>query len=169
MMVKVLVYAYATGTFSSRRIARKLEGDVAFRMLAASNFPQRRTVCEFRRRHLDDFRSLFVEVVRVAWAMGLARFGALSVDGTKVWANASKRKAMSYERMKKEDERFEREVGELLDAARSADAEEDALHGEGVRGDERRLAAIREAKVRLDAEAREPSRQGKRLAPPLQP
>ena len=90
MMVKVLSCACATGTFSSRRIARKLEEDVAFRMLAADNFPQRRTACGFRRRHLDDFRSLFVEVVRVARSMGLVRFGALSAGGTKVRANASK-------------------------------------------------------------------------------
>ena len=164
MMVKVLIYAYATGTCSSRRTARRLEEDVASRMLAAGDFPQRRTVCEFRHRHLDDFRALFVEVVRVARAMGLARFGALSVDGTKVRANASKRKAMSYERMQKEEARLEREVGELLAAARSADEEEDALHGESVRGDEapevlrggkRRRAAIREAGARLDAEASE--------------
>ena len=164
MMVKVLIYAYATGTFSSRRIARKLEEDVALRMLAAGNFPQHRTVCEFRRRHLDDFRALFVEVVRTARAMGLARFGALSVDGTKVRANASKRKAMSYQRMQREEARLEREIEGILAAARRADDEEDALHGESVRGDEvpealrggeRRLAAIREARARLDAEARE--------------
>ena len=105
MMVKVLIYAYATGVFSSRRIARKLEDDVAFRMLAAGNLPQHRTICEFRRRHLEDFRRLFVEVVRVAREMGLARFGKLSIDGTKVRANASKRKAMSYERMLKEEGR----------------------------------------------------------------
>ena len=164
MMVKVLTCAYATGTFSSRRIARKLEEDVAFRMLAAGNFPQHRTVCEFRRRHLEDFRALFVEVVRTARAMGLASFGALSVDGTKVRANASKRKAMSYERMQKEEARLEGEVEGILAAALRADDEEDALHGEGVRGGEvpealrggeRRLAAIREAKARLDAESRE--------------
>ena len=164
MMVKVLIYAYATGTFSSRRIARKLEEDVALRMLAAGNFPQHRTVCEFRRRHLDDFRALFVEVVRVARSMGLASFGALSVDGTKVRANASKRKAMSYERMQREEARLEGEIEDILAAARSADDEEDALHGEGVRGGEvpealrgrdGRLAAIREARARLDAEARE--------------
>ena len=163
MMVKVLIYAYATGTFSSRRIARKLEEDIAFRMLAAGNFPQRRTVCEFRRRHLDDFRSLFVEVVRVAHAMGLTRFGALSAGGTKVRANASKRKAMSYQRMQREEARLEREIDGILAAALRAD-EEDALHGESVRDDEvpealrggeRRLAAIREARARLDAEARE--------------
>ena len=164
MMVKVLTCAYATGTFSSRRIARKIEEDIAFRMLAVGNFPQRRTACEFRRRHLDDFRALFVEVVRMARAMGLASFGALSVDGTKVRANASKRKAMSYERMQREEARLEGEVEGILAAALRADAEEDALHGEGVRGDEapealrggeRRLAAIRKARARLDAEARE--------------
>ena len=81
MMVKVLIYAYATGTFSSRAVARKLEEDVAFRMLAAGNFPQHRTVCEFRRRHLAEFSELFVGVVQVAREMGLARFGKLSVDG----------------------------------------------------------------------------------------
>ena len=164
MMVKVLIYAYATGTFSSRRIARKIEEDVALRMLAAGNFPQRRTVCEFRRRHLDDFRALFVEVVRMARSMGLARFGALSAGGTKVRANASKRKAMSYERMQREEARLEGEIEDILAAALRADAEEDALHGEGVRGDEvpealrggeRRLAAIRKARARLDAEAGE--------------
>ena len=110
MMVKVLIYAYATGTFSSRAVARKLEEDVAFRMLAAGNFPQHRTVCEFRRRHLAEFSELFVGVVQVAREMGLARFGKLSVDGTKVRANASKRKAMSYERMGKEAARLQAEI-----------------------------------------------------------
>ena len=109
MMVKVLIYAYATGTFSSRAVARKLEEDVAFRMLAAGNFPQHRTVCEFRRRHLAEFSELFVGVVQVAREMGLARFGKLSVDGTKVRANAS-RKAMSYERMGKEAARLQAEI-----------------------------------------------------------
>ena len=88
MMVKVLVYAYATGVFSSRGIARKLEEDGAFRVLGAGNFPQHRTLCEFRRRHLSDFRKLFVAVVRLARELGLARFGKLSIDGTKVRANA---------------------------------------------------------------------------------
>ena len=113
MMVKVLIYAYATGTFSSRAVARKLEEDVAFRMLAAGNFPQHRTVCEFRRRHLAEFSELFVGVVQVAREMGLARFGKLSVDGTKVRANASKRKAMSYERMGKEAARLQAEIEAL--------------------------------------------------------
>ena len=163
MMVKVLIYAYATGVFSSRRIARKLEDDVAFRMLAAGNFPQHRTICEFRRRHLEDFRRLFVEVVRVAREMGLARFGKLSIDGTKVRANASKRKAMSNERMLKEEARLQEEIAALVAKAGAVDAEEDARDGEDVRGDElpeelrrweTRLAAIRAARERLEAAQR---------------
>ena len=151
MMVKVLIYAYATGTFSSRAVARKLEEDVAFRMLAAGNFPQHRTVCEFRRRHLAEFSELFVGVVQVAREMGLARFGKLSVDGTKVRANASKRKAMSYERMGKEAARLQAEIEALLTKAGMVDAEEDERWGEDFRGDElpeelqrreKRLAAI---------------------------
>ena len=163
MMVKVLIYAYATGTFSSRAVARKLEEDVAFRMLAAGNFPQHRTVCEFRRRHLAAFSALFVGVVQVAREMGLARFGKLSVDGTKVRANASKRKAMSYERMGKEAARLQAEIEALLTKAGMVDAEEDERWGEDFRGDElpeelqrreKRLAAIQAAKARLEAAQR---------------
>ena len=163
MMVKVLIYAYATGTFSSRAVARKLEEDVAFRMLAAGNFPQHRTVCEFRRRHLAEFSELFLGVVQVAREMGLARFGKLSVDGTKVRANASKRKAMSYERMGKEAARLQAEIEALLTKAGMVDAEEDERWGEYFRGDElpeelqrreKRLAAIQAAKARLEAAQR---------------
>ena len=163
MMVKVLVYGYATGTFSSREMAKKLEEDIAFRMLAAGNFPKHRTLCEFRRRHLDDFRAVFAEVVRVARTMGLAGFGRISVDGTKVRANASKRKAMSYGRMVKEERRLRAEIAGLLDRAEAVDEAEDARYGEEVRGDELpeefkrredRLAAIREAKARLEEEQR---------------
>ena len=163
MMVKVLLYAYATGVFSSRRVARKLEEDVAFRVLAAGNFPQHRTLCEFRRRHLADFQALFVEVVRLAQELGLARFGKLSVDGTKVRANASKHKAMSYDRMQAEEQRLESEVEALLRQADAVDEAEDARLGAEVRGDdlpaelrrrEARLAAIRAAKARLEAKQR---------------
>ena len=128
MMVKVLIYAYATGVFSSRAIARKLEEDVAFRMLGAENFPRHRTICEFRRRHLEEFEGLFIEVVRLAREMGVVRFGTLSVDGTKVRANASKRKAMSYGRMLQEEARLKEEIERLLDNAGVVDAEEDARH-----------------------------------------
>ena len=170
MMVKVLIYAYATGTFSSRRMAKRLEEDIAFRMLAAGNFPAHRTLCEFRRRHLDDFRAVFAEVVMLARAMGLAGLGRVSVDGTKVRANASKRKAMSYGRMGREESRLEAEIealreriAALTDRAEATDAEEDERHGGDVRGDELpeelkrredRLEAIREAKARLEAEQR---------------
>ena len=163
MMVKVLLYAYATGVFSSRGIARALEEDVAFRVLAAGNFPQHRTLCEFRRRHLEDFRALFVEVVRLAQALGLARLGKLSIDGTKVRANASKRKAMSYDRMQEEERRLAGEIEALLRQADATDETEDACFGAEVRGDElpaelrrreERLAAIRAAKARLEAAAR---------------
>ena len=163
MMVKVLLYAYATGVFSSRGIARKLEEDVAFRVLGAGNFPQHRTLCEFRRRHLSDFKELFVAVVRLARELGLARFGKLSIDGTKVRANASKRKAMSYGRIAKEERRLRGEIEALLAAAGAADAAEDARLGADVRGDELpaelrrredRLAAIRAAKSRLEAQQR---------------
>ncbi len=163
MLVKVLIYAYATGVFSSRGIAKKLEEDVAFRVLAAGNFPQHRTVCEFRRRHLGDFKKLFVEVVRLAQELGLASFGKLSIDGTKVRANASKRKAMSYGRMQEEERRLVGEIDALLASADDADAAEDARLGAAVRGDELptelrrredRLAAIRAAKARLEAAQR---------------
>ena len=163
MMVKVLVYGYATGTFSSRKLATKLVEDIAFRMLAAGNFPQHRTLCEFRRRHLDDFGAVFAEVVRLARTMGLAGLGKVAVDGTKVRANASKRKAMSYGRMAKEERRLRAEIAGLLEEAEAVDAAEDAHYGEDVRGDELpdelkrredRLAAIRAAKARLEAEQR---------------
>ena len=111
-------------------------------------------MCEFRRRHLEDFKKLFVEVVRLARELGLASFGKLSIDGTKVRANASKRKAMSYGRMQEEEQRLTGEIQALLEAAGAADASEDACFGVDVRGDElpaelrrreERLAAIREA------------------------
>ncbi len=163
MMVKVLIYAYATGTFSSRKMARKLEEDVAFRMLAAENFPKHRTLCEFRKCHLGDFRAVFVEVVMLARALGLAGLGRVSVDGTKVRANANKRKAMSYGRMVTGEPRLEAEIRGLLERAEAVDEAEDERYGEEACGDEvpeelkrreDRLAAIREAKARLEAEQR---------------
>ena len=168
MMVKVLIYAYATGTFSSRKMAKKLEEDVAFRMLAAGNFPKHRTLCEFRKRHLGDFRAVFAEVVLLARALGLAGLGRVSVDGTKVRANASKRKAMSYGRMVTEEPRLEEEIRALkaeiqalVERAEAVDEAEDERYGEEARGDELpdelkrredRLAAIRAAKALLEEE-----------------
>jgi transposase len=95
MMVKVLVYAYATGTFSSRKIARKLHEDIAFRVLGADNFPAHRTIRDFRAQHLVEFTELFTQVVRLARELGLVKLGTIAVDGTKLKVNASRHKAMS--------------------------------------------------------------------------
>jgi transposase len=136
MMVKVLLYGYATGTFSSRKLAKKLEEDVALRVLGAGNFPAHRTICEFRQRHLQEFQELFVELVRIAREAGMIRLGTVAVDGAKVKANASKRKAMSYKRMKEADQRLRREIEQLTQEASRVDREEDRIYGEDRRGDE---------------------------------
>jgi transposase len=168
MMVTVLLYAYATGTFSSRRIARKLEEDVAYRVLAAGNFPAHRTIAEFRQQHVEDFEALFTQVVQIAREAGVVQLGALAVDGTKVKANASKHKAMSYGRMRQEDQRLRDEIAALLAKANAVDAAEDAEHGPDVRGDElpaelqrreERLAKIAAAKARLEARQADEDRQ----------
>lgn len=167
MMVKVLVYAYATGVFSSRKIAKKIEEDVAFRVLAGGSFPKHRTICDFRHDHLDALGRLFVQVVRLAREMGLVKLGTVAVDGSKLKANASKHKAMSYGRMLREEARLEREIAQLLGRAEELDAEEDRLYGEDRRGDELpeelhrredRLRTIREAKKRLEQRQAEADR-----------
>ena len=159
MMVKVLLYAYASGTFSSRKIAKRIEEDVALRMLAGGNFPSHRTISDFRKLNLEAFRGVFVQVVRFAQEAGLVRMGTIATDGTKVKANASKHKAMSYGRMVQEEKRLEKEIEQLVKQAEKQDAEEDAEFGEDVRGDElpedlrhreTRLKKIKEAKKRLE-------------------
>jgi transposase len=168
MMLKVLIYAYATGTFSSRRIAQKIEEDVAYRVLAAGNFPQHRTICDFRREHLQNFIVLFKQVVQIAKSSGLIKMGRVAIDGTKVKANASKHKAMSYERMKQEEKRLEKEIEELLKEAERADRREDQQYEVENRGDEvpeelrrreSRLKKIREAKKRIEERQAEEDRQ----------
>jgi transposase len=160
MMVTVLLYAYATGTFSSRRIARKLEEDVAYRVLAAGNFPAHRTIAEFRQQYMVVFEALFVQVVQIAREAGVVRLGALAIDGSKVKANASKHKAMSYGRMRDEERRVREQIAALTTQAEAVDAAEDAAYGLDARGDElpvelqrreERLATIAAAKARLEA------------------
>lgn len=158
MMVKVLVYAYATGVFSSRKIARKLHEDVAFRLLGAGNFPKHRTLCDFRALHLHELAGLFVQVVKLARECGLVKLGTIAVDGTKLRANASKHKAMSYARMQAAEAQLQQEVEALLARAAQADAAEanepeTDLPAEIARR-EQRLAAIRAAKQRLEARQR---------------
>ena len=124
MMVKVLVYGYATGVFSSRKLARKLHEDVAFRVLAAGNFPAHRTLCDFRALHLQELSELFVQVVKLARECGLVKLGTIAVDGTKIKANASRHKAMSYERMQQAEAELKAQIDALLARAAAADAAE---------------------------------------------
>jgi len=168
MMVTVLLYAYATGTFSSRRIARRLEEDVAYRVLAAGNFPAHRTIADFRQQHVAAFQAVFVQVVQIAREAGVIHLGALAVDGSKVKANANKHKAMSYGRMRQEEQRLRDEIAALTAQAEASDAAEDAVHGPDVRGDElpaelqrreERLAKIAAAKARLEARQADDDRQ----------
>ena len=163
MMTKVLVYAYCVGVFSSRQIQRRLAEDVAFRMLAAGNQPDFRTIADFRKQHLRALSGLFEQVLRLALELGGRRLGRVAVDGTKVKANASKHKAMSYGRMPEAERRLKAEVKELLAQAAATDAAEDRRHGPARRGDElpaelqrreSRLQRIREAKQALQARAR---------------
>lgn len=127
MMVKVLVYACATGTYSSRRIASKLQDSVAFRFLAAGNQPDFRTISDFRKRHGEALSELFGQVLRLCQKAGLVKLGR--VDGTKIKANASKHKAMSYGRTKSTEAALRREVDELLRRAEQADEEEGRRYG----------------------------------------
>ena len=136
MMLKVLLYGYASGTFSSRKIAAKLHEDVAYRYLGGGCFPAHRTIAEFRQRHLAEFQGLFVQVVRVAREVGLIKLGTVVVDGTKVKANASKHKAMSYGRMKSEEQRLIKQICAITAQAEKEDAAEDVEFGPDFRGDE---------------------------------
>jgi transposase len=168
MLVKLLVYAYATGVFSSRKIATKLYEDVAFRVLGAGNFPAHRTICDFRLRHLPELKELFVQVVGVAKELGLVKLGTIALDGTKMKANASKHKAMSYGRMKEEEQKLKQEIEQLLERARSIDAQEDGRLGSDqaheqlpaeLQRREARLAKIQAAKARLEQRQAEADRE----------
>lgn len=159
MMVKILVYAYATGTFSSRKIARKLHEDVAFRVLAADNFPAHRTIREFRALHLAEFTELFTQVVRLAREMGLVKLGTIAVDGTKIKANASRHKAMSYGRMQTTEAELKAQIAALVQKAANTDEAEKNEPDQDIPGElERRqvrLAAIEAAKARLEERQRQ--------------
>ncbi len=121
MMVKVLVYGYASGVFSSRKIAKKLHEDIAFRVLGADNFPAHRTIRDFRALHLAEFTDLFVQVVRLAREMGLVKLGTIAVDGTKIKANASRHKAMSYGRMQTTEAELKAQIAALVQKAANTD------------------------------------------------
>jgi transposase len=163
LMVKLLVYAYCTGRPSSRQVERATYEEVAYRVLAADQQPDHASIADFRKRHLAALAHLFVQVLRLCQAAGLVKLGHVALDGTKVKANASKHKAMSYGRMAVAEQKLEEEVQALLAQAAAVDRAEDARYGQGQRGDElpaelarreSRLRKIREAKAALEQEAR---------------
>ncbi len=163
MMLKVLLYGYATGVRSSRRLEARLGSDVGFMYLAGQARPDHKTISEFRRRHLDALEALFLESLVLCQRAGLVKLGRVALDGTKIKASASKHKAMSYGRMDEREASLEAEVRRILTEAEAVDAAEDELYGD-ARGDELppelrtpegRLRKLREAKAALEAEARE--------------
>jgi len=172
MMTALLLYAYCNGTPSSRRIAKLCERDVGYRVITADQQPNFRTISEFRRIHLDRLSRLFVQVLHIAREAGLVKLGHVSLDGTKVKANASKHKAMSYGRLKDKEAEYAKKVNELLEQAEAADQQEVRRYGKEKRGDElpeelrfhqTRLAKIRQAKKALEQKAMEEARQAGKL------
>ena len=164
MMTKVLLYGYCVGVFSSRRIERRLVEDIAFRVLAAGNQPNFRTISDFRKIHLGTLEGLFEQVLKIALEAGAMKVGRVAVDGTKVKANASKHKAMSYDRMQEKEKQLKAEVKQLLAQAEAADAAEDQQYGKDRRGDElpaelqrreTRIKKIQEAKRAVEQRARD--------------
>ncbi|MQA76523.1 MAG: IS1182 family transposase [Solirubrobacterales bacterium] len=171
LMTKLLIYGYATGTCSSRKLEAATHRDIAIRMLCAGQSPDYRSIARFRERHLKALAELFVEALRLCAEAGLVSLGHLALDGTKLRASASRHKAMSYERMEKKESELEAEIAALrararalLSEAEATDAAEDELYGPDRRGDELpeelasregRLAKLREAKAALEAEAKE--------------
>ena len=162
MMTALLFYAYCTGVPSSRQIEKRTHEDVAFRVIAANRHPDHDSICEFRKRHLKALAGLFVQILRLCQEAGLVKLGHVALDGTKIKANASKHKAMSYGKMKKKKEELEKEIDELLKNAEAVDREEDKKYGKGKKGwdlpdelkrRETRLEKIKAAMSALEEEA----------------
>jgi transposase len=163
LMTKLLIYGYCTGVFSSRRIQKRLQEDIPFKVLAAGNEPDFRTISDFRKIHIETLQNLFEQVLAMALECGAIKLGRVSLDGTKMKANASKHKAMSYARMQEKQQQLREEVKQLLEQAAAADEQEDRQYGD-KRGDElpeelqrreTRLAKIKEAKKVVEQRARE--------------
>lgn len=164
MMTALLLYAYCTGVPSSRQIEKKTYEDVAFRVTAANRHPDHDSICAFRKRHLNALADLFLQTLRLCQEAGLVKLGHVALDGTKIKANASKHKAMSYGRMKKTKDELEREIEELFESAEAIDKEEDKKYGKDKKGwelpdelqrKETRLAKIKEAMRALEEEAKQ--------------
>ncbi len=159
MMVKVLVYGYASGVFSSRKIERRLHEDLAFRMLGSGNFPKHRTIRDFRALHLKELADLFVQVVKLAQELGLVKLGTVAIDGTKIKANASRHKAMSYERMQHTEAELKAQIEALLERAGATDAAEvnepELDIPAEIERRQDRLQAIEQARQRIEKRQRE--------------
>jgi transposase len=171
MMTALLLNGYASGIYSSRRIAKASIERADFMLIVAGDPPDFRTISDFRKRHLKGLAGLFVQVLQLACKAGLVKLGHVALDGTKIKANASKHKAMSYARMKQREAELQAEVDRWLAAAEAADAEEDRLHG-NKRGDElpkwvtdkqQRIEKIRQAKAELEAEAEAAAEEERRI------
>ncbi len=163
LMTKLLVYGYCTGVFSSRRIQKRLQEDIPFKVLAAGNEPDFRTISDFRKIHIEVLQNLFEQVLALALESGAIKLGRVALDGTKVKANASKHKAMSYGRMQEKQQQLKEEVKQLLEQAEAADQEEDGRYGskrgdelpEELRRRETRLAKIKAAQKVVEQRARD--------------
>ena len=160
-MVALILYAYSIGVFSSRKVARSTYEDVAFRVIAGNCHPHFTRISAFRRAHLEALRGLFLQVLKLCQRAGMVKLGHVAIDGTKIQANASKHKAMSYDRMSREEERLSCEISDLFELADQLDVQEDQRYGEEdpldlpaeLKRREDRLAKIREAKSELEGEA----------------
>jgi transposase len=163
LMTKLLVYGYCTGVFSSRRIQKRLQEDIPFKVLTAGNEPDFRTISDFRKIHIETLQNLFEQVLAMALECGAIKLGRVSLDGTKLKANASKHKAMSYGRMKEKQQQLKEEAKQLLEQAAAADEQEDRQYGskrgdelpEELRRRETRLAKIKQAKKVVEQRARD--------------
>src|SRR5437867_6549554 len=172
MMVRLLLYGYCIGVMSSRQIRKRSYEDVAFRYLSADEHPDHTTLNEFRKRHLKAFAELFVQALQLCQKAGLVKLGHVAVDGTKLQANASKHKAMSYGRMSEAEAKLKAEVEELLKRAEAADEAEDQKEKQGGSEElprelarrESRLKKIQQAKAELEAEAKQQAEQEKAAA-----
>jgi transposase len=164
MMTSLLVYAYCVGVYSSRKIEQATHHSIPFRVLSANQHPDHDTIAEFRKRHLEVLAKLFVQVLQLCQKAGLVKLGHIALDGSKIKANASQHKAMSYSRMEKKAAELKAEVDCLLAQAESTDAQEDSRYGKGKKSDElprelrfrkTRLEKIEQAKKALEEEARQ--------------
>jgi hypothetical protein len=178
MMTKVLVYGYCVGVYSARKIQQRLTEDVAFRVLAAGNAPDFRTIADFRKIHREVLKGLFEQVLKMALELGAMKLGRVALDGSKVKANASKHKAMSSARLEEQEKELGQQVQEMLERAEAVDAEEDERYGKECAGDElpeelqrreTRLKRIGEAKRALEERAREKAKKEGKAVEKAQP